>query len=59
MIAHDIGRLPVVERDDPGKLVGLLGRAGVMAVWLHASRDEHFRDSGWVSRLVKRVRRTS
>jgi len=56
MITHDIGRLPVVERDDAGKLLGLLGRAGVMAVWLHASRDEQTRDSGWMSRLVKRVR---
>ena len=56
MIAHDIGRLPVVDRADPGKLLGLLGRAGVMAVWLHASREEQTRDSGWLSRLAQRVR---
>ena len=54
MIAHDIGRLPVVDRDDPTRLVGLLGRAGVMAVWLHASRDEHTRDSGWLSGKLRR-----
>ena len=54
MIAHDIGRLPVVDRDDPSRLVGLLGRAGVMAVWLHASRDEHTRDSGWLSSRLRR-----
>ena len=54
MIAHDIGRLPVVDRDDPSRLVGLLGRAGVMAVWLHASRDEHARDSGWLSSRLRR-----
>jgi chloride channel protein, CIC family len=53
MIAHDIGRLPVVDRDDPRRLVGLLGRAGVMAVWLHATRDEHARDSGWLTRGLK------
>jgi len=54
MIAHDIGRLPVVDRDDPSRLVGLLGRAGVMAVWLHSSRDEHTRDSGWLSSRLRR-----
>ncbi|HXG98081.1 MAG TPA: chloride channel protein [Gemmatimonadales bacterium] len=54
MIAHDIGRLPVVDRDDPSRVVGLLGRAGVMAVWLHASRDEHTRDSGWLSSRLRR-----
>jgi chloride channel protein, CIC family len=54
MIAHDIGRLPVVDRDDPSRLVGLLGRAGVMAVWLHASREEHTRDSGWLSSRLRR-----
>ena len=56
MIAHDIGRLPVVDRDDPTRLVGLLGRAGVMAVWLHASREEHTRDSGWLSGRLKELR---
>jgi len=54
MIAHDIGRLPVVDRDDPSRLIGLLGRAGVMAVWLHASREEHTRDSGWLSSRLRR-----
>ena len=53
MIAHDIGRLPVVDRDDPSRLVGLLGRAGVIAVWLHATRDEHARDSGWLTGRLK------
>lgn len=56
MIAHDIGRLPVVDRHDPTRLVGLLGRAGVMAVWLHATRDET-RDSGWLSKFARRVHR--
>src|SRR5207247_10260690 len=46
MIAHDIGRLPVVDRDDPSRLVGLLGRAGVMAGWLHASWAEPQPDGG-------------
>ena len=56
MIAHDIGRLPVVDRADPTRLLGLLGRAGVMTVWLHASRDEQQRDSGWLSRRLRTLR---
>ena len=56
MIAHDIGRLPVVDRAAPTRLIGLLGRAGVMAVWLHATRDEQQRDSGWLSRRLKTLR---
>jgi H+/Cl- antiporter ClcA len=56
MIAHDIGRLPVVERQDPTRLIGLLGRAGVMAVFLHATREEQTRDSGWLSTRIKSLR---
>jgi H+/Cl- antiporter ClcA len=56
MITHDIGRLPVVERDDPSRLVGLLGRAGVMAVWRYATREEQTRDSGWLSQNLKVLR---
>jgi len=56
MIAHDIGRLPVVDREDPTRLVGLLGRAGVMAVWLHATREEQTRDSGWLTGRLKGLR---
>jgi H+/Cl- antiporter ClcA len=57
MITNDVGRLPVVDRADPSRLLGLLGRAGVMAVWLLASREEQLRDSGWLSKLATRVRR--
>jgi CBS-domain-containing membrane protein len=57
MIAHDIGRLPVVDRADPTRVIGLLGRAGVMAVWLHATREEQTRDSGWLSGRIKWLRK--
>lgn len=57
MIAHDLGRLPVVDRQDPTRLVGLLGRAGVMSVWLYASREEQMQDSGWLSSSLKTLRR--
>ena len=40
---------------DP-RLVGLLGRAGVMEVWLHATREEQTRDSGWLTGRLKGLR---
>jgi CBS domain-containing protein len=56
MITHDIVRLPVVNREDPTQLLGLLGRAGVMAVWRYATREEQTRDSGWLSHNLKVLR---
>jgi CIC family chloride channel protein len=41
-----IGRLPVVRREDPHKLVGYLGRAGVMAARLRRLEEEHVREQG-------------
>jgi CBS domain-containing protein len=49
MLRNEIGRLPVVERDDPRKLVGYLGRNGVMAARLRRLHEEHVREPGWMS----------
>jgi CIC family chloride channel protein len=48
MLQNDIGRLPVVERSDPRKLVGYLGRHGVMAARLRRLHEEHVREPGWM-----------
>jgi len=50
MLHNNIGRLPVVERKDPRKLVGYLGRQGVMAARLRRLHDEHVREPGWIGR---------
>lgn len=52
MLHHNIGRLPVVERSDPRKLVGYLGRHGVMAARLRRLQEEHVREPGWLWRRV-------
>ncbi|HVU23739.1 MAG TPA: chloride channel protein [Opitutus sp.] len=46
MLAHDIGRLPVVDRADPGRIVGYLGRAEILAARLHQHREESRRERG-------------
>jgi hypothetical protein len=46
MLRNDIGRLPVVTRGDPHKLVGYLGRASVMSARLRRLEEEHVREQG-------------
>ena len=47
MLRNDIGRLPVVDRNNPKEIVGYLGRPNVMAARLRRLRDEHVREPGW------------
>ncbi len=48
MLRHDVGRLPVVLRNDPMKLVGYLGRAGILAARRRRIEEEHIREEGWL-----------
>jgi len=53
MLRYDIGRLPVVDRADPGKPVGYLSRSGVMAARLRGFHNEHLLEPGWFPRTRK------
>ena len=53
MVRHDIGRLPIVRRDDPRKIVGYLGRASVMTARLRRHEEEHHREAGWLHALTQ------
>jgi chloride channel protein, CIC family len=46
MLRNDIGRLPVVSRENPRQLLGYLGRASVMAARLRRLEEEHVREQG-------------
>jgi H+/Cl- antiporter ClcA len=48
MLRHNIGRLPVVDRNQPQRVVGYLGRSGIMAARLRRLDEEHVREPGWV-----------
>ena len=48
LLRHEIGRLPVVRRDDPRVLVGYLGRTNVMSARLRWFRSEHLRERAWL-----------
>jgi len=46
MLKHDIGRLPVVGRNDPGKVIGYLGRADILASRMRHHEEEESRSHG-------------
>jgi chloride channel protein, CIC family len=48
MLHNNIGRLPVVDRKDPTRVVGYLGRPGIMAARLRRFQEEHVREPGWI-----------
>ncbi len=50
MLRHRIGRLPVVERNNPHHLVGYLGRGAVIEARLRRLEEEHVREPGWLTR---------
>lgn len=51
MLRQGCGRLPVVSRDDPRKLVGYLGRTAVLQARRRRHDDEHHREPGWLAKL--------
>jgi H+/Cl- antiporter ClcA/CBS domain-containing protein len=51
MLMNNVGRLPVVDRKNPEKMVGYINRAAVMACWGHHLHQESWRDAGWLQRL--------
>jgi H+/Cl- antiporter ClcA len=52
MLKRDIGRLPVVDRDNPRKMIGYLGRAGILAARERYHREEELRSRGFARASV-------
>jgi len=52
MVRNDIGRLPVVSRNNPHNVLGYLGRAAVMTARLRRVEEEHDRERGWLQGLT-------
>jgi CBS domain-containing protein len=48
LLQHEIGRLPVVRRDMPDRLVGYLSRAAILSARGKAIREEFHRERGWL-----------
>lgn len=52
MLKHDIGRLPVVKRDEPDRVGGYLGRADILGARMRHHEEEEVRSQGpWRNHL--------
>jgi chloride channel protein, CIC family len=49
MLDHNCGRLPVVSRADPRRIVGYLGRAAVLEARRRRHLEENVREPGWMA----------
>lgn len=47
MLKNEIGRLPVVSREDPQHLLGYLGRTGLLEARLKKMQEEELRERRW------------
>jgi CBS-domain-containing membrane protein len=39
LVNHDIGRLPVVRRDQPGRVVGIVTRSDILSAFRHRATE--------------------
>lgn len=46
MLQHNVGRLPVVEREHPKRIVGYVGRSRILAARLRLHQEEEVRERG-------------
>jgi CBS domain-containing protein len=57
MAREGIGRLLVVDRSEPKRLLGYLGRTGIADAWRERVHEEEVREAGWVTSRVRLLRR--
>ena len=53
MLRCGCGRLPVVARDEPRKIVGYLGRAALLEARRQRLHDEHTPEPGWLKTTLR------
>jgi len=47
MLSHDVGRLPVVSRENPKQLIGYVSRTSLLSARLAPLNQETRREAGW------------
>ena len=52
MLKNNIGRLPVVDRENPRRVIGYIGRSNVMAARLGRLEEEELREGGTFGKLL-------
>src|SRR5581483_9733749 len=56
MLERGVGRLPVMDRRAPGRVIGYLGRPQVLQARMRRLHEEHVREPGWMPRLARSQR---
>jgi chloride channel protein, CIC family len=59
MLRHDIGRLPVVSRENPQQMVGYFNRSSLLGAWTRQMEEEGIREHGWIRKWRSAPRRQS
>ncbi len=50
MVRHNIGRLPVVSRENPRQMTGYFDRSNILGAWTRQMEDEGVQEHGWFAR---------
>jgi chloride channel protein, CIC family len=50
MVRHNIGRLPIVTREDPQRMVGYFDRSHILSAWTRQVEEESVQEHGWYAR---------
>lgn len=53
MLQNNIGRLPIVSRENPQKMVGFLNRSSILSAWTRQIEEENVREHGWLDELLR------
>jgi chloride channel protein, CIC family len=53
MLENNIGRLPVVSREDPRVMVGFVNRPSILSAWTRHMEEEGVREHGWLARFMQ------
>jgi chloride channel protein, CIC family len=48
MLQRDIGRLPIVSRENPQQMIGYFNRSSLLGAWTRQMEEESIREHGWI-----------
>jgi chloride channel protein, CIC family len=53
MLQNNIGRLPVVSRENSRQMIGFLNRTGILSAWTRHMEEEGVREHGWLTQMMR------
>jgi H+/Cl- antiporter ClcA len=59
LLQNNIGRLPVVSREDPQVMIGFVNRPSILSAWTRHLEEEGIREHGWLARFNQRYRNSA